>query len=817
MTRSKDTANANVVFPRPGGGPYTYLTPEGHLQPLLPGIRVLAPFGARILTGIVVEANVRPPKGIRLKRLKAVIDDYPLVGQELLDLARWISRYYFCEFGEAVRAVVPGIFMRVGDRRIRLVDGIKPAGPKLRALQGKIIEILLAEGQLLQSRLARRLKSKSLSQPLAALAGMGLIEITDHLPLLPKTRQRTMVEALGDTPDDELKALLARSPRQRECLDFLQGMSAPVELSLLNRFNFSPAIVGALAKKGLINKYQVYDPRDPFRHVDFPDYQAPEPSPDQKEVIAALRQSLASHNVFLLHGVTGSGKTLVYMELLRPVLKAGKQAIILVPEIALTAQTTGRFRAVFGPQVAVLHSGLSDGERYDIWQQINQGKFSIAVGARSAVFAPFQNPGIIIIDEEQEHTYKEAEYIPRYHAREVAIWRMNRAAGPVVLGSATPCLESYYKASQGEYRLLELPERAQGLPLPQVNIFDLRKGWSKKKSSLVGEKLLKEIDFALQAEGQALLLLNRRGFNTFMICEECGQVVECRHCRISLTLHRRLKRLLCHYCGAQQPVPCACAACGSKRLTPMGVGTEQLESILEEKFPQRVIDRMDMDTTGGKWSHHEILERLRSGATDILVGTQMIAKGLDFPDVLLVGVVNADTAMNLPDFRATERTFDLLAQVAGRTGRGQRGGEVVIQTFRPTHPAIRAAVTHDFISFAKEELAIRREAEYPPFVNLLNVMFTGMDENVLAAFAEKTAGQLEKLFRDDFSAGRLKVVGPAPCPLEKIRGKYRYHLIVKSESSEAIERAGSFLAREAKPPGKGKCRLILDRDPSSLL
>ncbi len=817
MASPKGTTNANVVFPMPRGGPYTYLAPEGHEQPLLPGIRVVAPFGRRILTGIVVEANVTPPKGIRLKRLKAIIDDHPLVPQELLDLARWISRYYFCDFGEAIRAVVPGIFMRVGDQRIRLVEGIKPAGIKLSDLQGKIFDILLAEGQLLRSRLTKRLKSKSLSQSLASLAEMGLIEITDHLPLLPKARLRTMVEACKETPDDELKGLLTRAPRQHECLKFLQGMAGPVELSLLTRFNFSSAIVGVLAQKGLINKYQVYDPRDPFRHVNFPDYQAPEPSPDQKEVIGNLEESMDSHKVFLLHGVTGSGKTLVYIELLRPVLEAGKQAIVLVPEIALTPQTTGRFRAVFGPRVTVLHSGLSDGERYDIWRQISQGKYSIAVGARSAVFAPFNNLGIIIIDEEHEHTYKETEHIPRYHAREVATWRMSRAGRPVILGSATPSLESYHRARQGDYLLLELPERARGFPMPQVNIFDLRKGWSKKKPSLVGERLSKEIDFALQAKGQVLLLLNRRGFNIFMICEECGQVAECRQCRISLTLHRRLNRLLCHYCGTQAPILSACPACGSKRLVPMGVGTEQVESILKEKFPDRVIDRMDSDTTGGKWSHHKILERLRSGATDILVGTQMIAKGLDFPNVLLVGVVNADTAMNLPDFRATERTFGLLAQVAGRTGRGERGGEVIIQTFRPAHPAITAAVTHDYPSFAKKELAIRRDAEYPPFVNLLNVIFTGRDEKVLSSFADKTADKLEELSKDRSLAGQLTVLGPAPCPLEKLRGRYRYHLIVKSKSDEAIEHAGAFLARSVKPPGKGNCRMILDRDPSSLM
>ncbi|HLA40636.1 MAG TPA: primosomal protein N', partial [Candidatus Glassbacteria bacterium] len=445
-----------------------------------------------------------------------------------------------------------------------------------------------------------------------------------------------------------------------------------------------------------------------------------------------------------------------------------------------------------------------------------EGAFSVVVGPRSAVFAPLGKLGLVVIDEEHESTYKQ-DTTPRYHAREVAIQRMKTFGGPVLLGSATPSLESFRKAEKGIYRLHELPERVLGLPLPAVKVTDLRRGWASGKKSLVTDSLTTETEFALKAGGQALFLLNRRGFHSLLLCEECGEVIGCPHCRISLKLHRRLGRLLCHYCGHQQAVARACPVCQSPRLAPLGSGTEQVEALLKEKFPGRTIDRMDLDTTGGRWSHHEILERLRSGATDILVGTQMIAKGLDFPDVLLVGVVNADTAMNLPDFRAAERTFCLLAQVAGRTGRGERGGQVVIQTFRPDHPAVRAAVRHDYLAFARRELAVRKQAGYPPFVELLNVIFSGRDEKKVERTACEAAGKLQGWVESQFGESGPAVVGPAPCPLEKLRGQWRWHLIVKSPRPEDIERVGSWIAAKLKSSLKSGLRLTLDRDPASLM
>ncbi len=819
MTQSiQKHPTANVVYPIPGGGPYTYLLPDGFDGEVAPGCRVVGSLGRRLLTGIVTETGVAPPQGVRLKKLSAVIDEQALVPAELLELARWISGYYLCELGEAVRATIPGVFLRVGDRMVRMIPEEIPLLNNFSRLQLRLLNLLEPHPgrNMLESALAKRLKTQSLGAGLAELAGAGIVEVTDHLPILPRERSRTMVKAAENVDPAEAEKLLARSPRQRECMDYLQGMNAPVELSLLTRLGFSSALVGSLAGKGLVDKYEVLDPRDPFRSVDFPHYELPEASSAQLTVIDNLLRASDSHGVHLLHGVTGSGKTLVYMELLRPLLKQGKQAIVLVPEIALTPQTTGRFRAVFGEQVAVLHSGLSEGERYDIWKQIRAGRYQVAVGPRSAVFAPFDNLGLIVIDEEHEHTYKQ-DTTPRYHAREVAVERMRRAGGTVLLGSATPSLESFQRARTGTYTLHELPERVKGLPLPQVSISDLRHGYTKDGSHLVGEKLLAEIGFATEAGGQVILLLNRRGFHSFVLCEDCGEVVGCPHCRISLTVHRRLNRLICHYCDHQMRIPSTCPACGSQQVAPQGMGTEQVESLLKQHFDKLTIDRMDMDTTGGKWSHHEILERLRSGKTDVLVGTQMLAKGLDFPNVLLVGVINADTAMNLPDFRATERTFGLLAQVAGRTGRGEKGGEVVIQTYNPTHPAVRCAVNHDYNSFALKELALRKEAGYPPFMSLLNIIFSGGDETTVRDFSDRTAAQVMGYITAKKLEAKIELLGPAPCPLEKLRGRYRYHLILKCGEAELIRKLGVWIGANTRTPSKGNCRLALDRDPMSLM
>ncbi|MDQ3309846.1 MAG: primosomal protein N', partial [Gemmatimonadota bacterium] len=520
---------------------------------------------------------------------------------------------------------------------------------------------------------------------------------------------------------------------------------------------------------------------------------------------------------FLLRGVTGSGKTLVYIELLREVVeRQGRTAIVLVPEIALTPQTVGRFRAVFGDQVAVLHSALSDGERLDEWRSLRSGDKRIVVGARSAVFAPLADLGAIVVDEEHESSYKQGE-APRYHAREVAVVRAHMEGAVCVLGSATPSLESWSAASAGKYTLLELPERVGGRPLPPIRVVDLRAERGASPVAVLSAELVDAIGARLQREEQTILLLNRRGYATFVQCRDCGGVWHCPHCNVSLTYHRRRSRLVCHYCFHEEAAPERCNACGGSDLGFRGIGTEQVERLVGEQFPSARIARMDVDTTSGKWGHHRILQRVERGEVDILLGTQMIAKGLDFPNVTLVGVVNADVGINLPDFRATERTFQLLTQVAGRAGRGVKGGEVFIQTALPGHYAVTCATGHDFLGFAVRELEARAEPSYPPFSRLVNVVVSGLDEIATQEAADRAVRWLDGLLRER-RIDQVTVLGPAPCPVDRIRQRWRWHFLLRSRRSALLGEVARFFAtRFELPRGKHDLRLAVDRDPVALL
>ncbi len=500
---------------------------------------------------------------------------------------------------------------------------------------------------------------------------------------------------------------------------------------------------------------------------------------------------------------------------------------MLVPEIALTPQTVSRFQASFGDDVAVLHSALSDGERYDAWRALRDGHKRIVVGARSAIFAPIPSLGAIVVDEEHESSYKQSE-APRYHAREVAVMRARLEDAVCVLGSATPSLESWHNTAVGKYRLLELPERIEGRPLPEVRIVDLRvkadaagspdgaAAQSPRSSGHVLSPLLaRAVQDRLKRGEQTILLLNRRGYATFVQCRSCGDVWQCEHCNVSLTFHRGRRRLVCHYCFHEEPAPTHCERCGSGDLSFRGLGTEQVERSVAETFPGARIARMDVDTTSGKWAHHEILGRVERGEVDILLGTQMIAKGLDFPRVTLVGVVNADVGLNLPDFRASERTFQLLTQVAGRAGRGDLGGEVIIQTALPGHYAVHHAVTHDYAAFAERELQERQSPAYPPLARLANVVLSGLEEEaVQEAAASVAAATLDEVAR---RRAPVELVGPAPCAIDRIRKRWRWHFLLRSGSARALGMVCHWIQETRTPGGRGELRLIIDRDPVALL
>jgi primosomal protein N' (replication factor Y) len=508
------------------------------------------------------------------------------------------------------------------------------------------------------------------------------------------------------------------------------------------------------------------------------------------------------------------------------VLEQGKSAIVLVPEIALTPQTVDRFRAVFGDQIAVLHSALSDGERYDAWLALRRGEKRIVVGARSAVFAPLRDLGAIVVDEEHESSYKQGE-APRYHAREVAIVRARAEGAVVVLGSATPSLESWSNAQSGKYELLTLPDRAGGATLPRVEVVDLRTERGKAPPSdvpdadaafamAVSPRLEEALRLRLARGEQSILLLNRRGYASFVQCGTCGDVAVCPNCSISLTYHRTPERLVCHYCQHAEPLHTSCPRCAGIRLRQRGLGTQQVERLLSERYPSARIARMDVDTTSGKWAHTEILDRVGAGEVDILLGTQMIAKGLDFPNVTLVGVIDADVGINLPDFRASERCFQLLSQVAGRAGRGPKGGEVFIQTRSPLHHAVRCAVTHDYHAFVKEELAGRITPAYPPNRRLANVVMSGTQEEATARLATKAAAWLHRLIVRGDVAG-VTVIGPAPCPVERVKQRWRWHVLIKAERPGELGRVARYLVERFEVPKQFGLRVTVDRDPVALL
>jgi primosomal protein N' (replication factor Y) len=607
-------------------------------------------------------------------------------------------------------------------------------------------------------------------------------------------------------------AEFGRADRQRAAYEALDQLGGTVAWHhLVHTLRFSPAVLHALVERGLARLEEREQLRDPFAGV--APQASPSPSDVQREAIAAL-ESVPAGGAALLFGVTGSGKTLAYLEAVRAALAAGRGAIVLVPEIGLTPQTIARVRGVLGPDVAVLHSALSDGERADAWRAVAAGSRRVVVGARSAVFAPFRNLGAIVVDEEHDASYKNGE-APRYHARQVALARARLQGARVILASATPALETW--CGRERLTLVRLPRRVEDRPLPPVRLLDLSVVERVPAAGAVPWSRILDaaVEARLAAGEQVLLLLNRRGLAHFLQCTGCAYVWECPHCSISLTVHHGPARLRCHYCGHDAAVPQTCGQCGGSAQRTRGVGTQELERWLGTRYPTARIARMDADTTGTKWSHRQILEAVEQGAVDVLFGTQMIAKGLDFPNVTLVGVVDADTGLHLPDFRSAERTFQLIAQVAGRAGRGPRGGEVLVQTRSVAHYALQAAAEHDYEGFAARELAARRAPRYPPEVGLVNVLVSGPEADPVAAAAVDLAAWVRAAIAA--RAPGIEVVGPAPAPLARLKGRWRWHFLLRSPDRALLGRLTRYVARRAPQARGGMVRVIVDRDPVALL
>lgn len=822
--RCEVSANpVDIALPLPVFSTFTY-TMDGPIPP--PGTRVLVPFRREERIGWIVGPGTK----VDLPNLRPVLDvleDEPSVNPDILELSAWMADYYLAPLGMVLRTANPSV---LSDSSRDYLTSEGAGAESLTRREAKLLEALNRAGTPRRVRTLRReLGSGSLWPEIRRLTARGLIRHQTLPPRDPPVRTQRVLRVKEWLPDLALRDdIFKRASRQREAFEALEGSGGASALApFLRQGGFSRSVIRGLEEKGLVEVEEEEVLRDPFKEETRPVAPDLSPTPDQRAVLSALMELRGEEkpSPALLHGITGSGKTLVYIEILKEIVHGRDQgAIVLVPEISLTPQTVGRFRAHFGDDVAVLHSSLSEGERFDAWRQLRAGEKRIAVGARSAVFAPIRRLGAIVVDEEHDSSYKQSEG-PRYHARDVAVVRAARTGALCLLGSATPSLESWQNAGSGKFRLLSLPERVGGGALPPVRVVDLKALWKRNREGrgqsgaeatrgILSPELVEGIRERLARNEQVILLLNRRGYSNFVQCRECGEVWRCSRCSVSLTFHRVPGRLLCHHCRHEEPAPETCIRCGSQDLGFRGLGTEQVERVVAETFPGARIARMDVDTTSGKWSHHEILGRFGRGEVDILLGTQMISKGLDFPRVSLVGVVNADVGIHLPDFRASERTFQLLSQVAGRTGRGELGGEVLIQTSLPDHYAVQAALSHDFPAFARRELREREGPRYPPHARLVNVLVSSPVGEEAAAEAERST----EWFRAHLarSGEDIEAVGPAPAPIEKLHGRWRWHFLLRSPSHGALGRALRAYLADHRHRGKD-VRVVLDRDPVALL
>lgn len=811
---------AEVAVELPVRGTYSYELPEPYRGRALVGARVIVPFGARRVSGVVVaQSDTAPVELQRVRAVTEVIDELPSVDRELLELCLWVADYYEAPPGEVLRAALPvgsritaGTYVQLTDAGIDAVSGQGAALPRARReLLGRIAAAggAIAQRKLLGAGLRRA--------ELAALADDGLVMFAAERGKA-RVRHRTVrVASVARELTDDDRAALARAPKRRAVLDALVEAGGQADVAELERrVPRSAAHLRALAGAGLVAFGEREQRRDHWSTatataVASAPASPPALTPAQATALTAIREALdaGAFAPFLLHGITGSGKTEVYLHAIADVVAAGGGAIVLVPEISLTPQLAARFRARFGDDVAVLHSGLSDGERFDEWHRIKRGDAHIALGARSAVFAPVRRLGIVVVDEEHDPSFKQEEGV-RYHARDVAMVRAQRAGAACVLGSATPSLESFHAARSGRQRLLELPERATPRPLPTVELIDL-KVYRPDGDAMLTAPLAEAVDATLARGEQVILFLNRRGFATFVVCASCGHAFRCPHCSVSLTFHRARAQLVCHYCGHAEPVSGRCPACHAQAIIRKGLGTEKVAAAVEERFPSARVARLDRDTASGM-GLQEILGRMARREVDILVGTQMVTKGHDFPGVTLVGVLCADTGLSLPDFRAAERTFHLLTQVAGRAGRGDRAGHVLIQTYRPETVAIDAVRAHDFARFFAAESAARRELGYPPFGHLVAVRLDGAEEAAVRAEAERLRRRAVALRE----AGRtgVTVLGPTEAPLARLKGRTRWHLWLRAGDRRPLRAFTRDLVADA---GAGAVRVTVDVDPVSAL
>lgn len=826
------TTLANVSIPLPFDRLFTYSIPDELSELAIPGARVMVPFGKKFKIGYIVdcpESTTLPA----IKPIKDILDPKPVFTEEMLKLCTWIADYYMAPLGEVLRSATPAGLIGESKRTVRLekdppqttVEEWRKRSPRKAA----IIHNLQQHKELTITQLQKLTRFENIYVPVNELAKEKYVSVFDSLPrthIKPKTVTFIRLNTRDNTGDDirnHLTKLEGRAKKQAAILAALleQHEDAGLEEKvLLQKTKSSKSVLKTLNERNLI----VIEKRTVSRE-EYDDTAPPEElelTLHQKSALQLIQQAIDSgtHQTMLLHGITGSGKTQVYIEAIHHTLTAGKTAIVLVPEISLTPQIVRRFRAYFENDVVVFHSRMSEGERYDGWKRAREGKASIAIGPRSAIFAPLKNIGLIIVDEEHEASYKQFDSSPRYNARDVAVVRAHLNNSVVLLGSATPSLESYNNALQNKYRLIELPERINTYPLPHVHIVNMRDerkvlrtdspGTMTSMSRILRDHIRQRIG---KKEG-VILLQNRRGFSPYLICLDCSYIEECSECSVTMTYHKIKNHLRCHYCGRIRKPPDMCPKCRGIRLVYQGYGTQRVEEELQALFPDARIARMDMDSTTRKGSHNRILSRFESGGYDILLGTQMVAKGLDFDHVTLVGVISADTQLLLPDFRSSERTFQILTQVAGRAGRSTVEGEVIIQTNFPDHYSIGHAMTHDFKSFFEEEMKKRTETHWPPATRLALLEARSTGEEAGALVLENIREKLNQTLPSDSI-----VLGPSPAALARVKNLYRFHLIIKSskKTDPTAKMLRESIRRAFPKKLPGDVKIIIDIDPYGVL
>ncbi|MBT8380607.1 MAG: primosomal protein N' [Ignavibacteria bacterium] len=817
-----------VVFPLPFRKAFTYSVPKDLSAQVKVGVRVIAPFGRRTITGFVTNKTKITNLKEEIKSIVDALDEKPIVDKNGLKFYKWLADYYLCSFGEALKLAMP--YGSEVESKRKIIPDQKACAHLLSkeknksSTKGTILKVLSEKKEISLSRLQKLVKKKNIYSSLRTLQQQGIITLLDFLNS-PKVKAKTVNYVKLNKKIGEIYSVFPelerRSPKQLKLLLELinaKGAGLPVA-ELLHKTSSSKSSIDSLAAKGFVKIYQqeidrryVEQYREEHRKLNLSKRQ----NKVFEEVLNEIK--IEKFRTFLLHGVTGSGKTQVYIELTKKVIEQDKTALILVPEISLTPQITSRFYNVFGDEVTVLHSRMSPGERYDSWRRIFKRKSSVVIGARSALFAPLKNLGLIVVDEEHDASYKQGDMIPKYNARDSAIVLARFQNCPVVLGSATPSIESMYNAQSGKYKLLEIPDRIDEAKLPLITLVDVNKERKKKKmENIFSKTLLNKIEERLKRNEGVIILQNRRGFSTQIYCTDCGEVEICDNCSVPMVYHINKNNIQCHYCGLIKTVPNACTNCGSLQLKYFGTGTERVEDELEFYFPNVKMSRIDSDSISKKSSLSKILLSFGNAEVDVLVGTQMVSKGLDFSRVTLVGVISAETTLWLPDFRADERTFQLLTQVSGRAGRSKNPGEVIIQTQNEKHFALQMVLNKNYKGFYQKEIADREKMEFPPFARIA-LIETKEQSN------EKAKGAILGFYNElKKFKNWMKISSPSPAIISKLKGQYRYQILIKSSKEtdaggKVMRKAilDSFVEFNRKSRYKD-VRLFFDVDPQSLI